>query len=133
MFNRSELDQLLAAMRENGVITLDIKDKQQRVHLVLSTADAPSPPQSATQNNATSCAATSAFIGTFLQRGSDDGLPPLQAGDRVSGGEILGYVCHGPVRTIVNAPANGVLRDQGPANGAALGRGDTVFTLELTP
>lgn len=141
MLNHRELGSLLAAMRKSRVTTLEFKHQKQRLRL-----EVPPSGNSPTVHPATTTAqltavlpaaepvtADSPIIGTFLQRGIGDGLALLESGQPVMAGEILGYVCHGPVRVIVHAPVSGVLRDEGPRDGTVMGVGDTVFNLDVTP
>ncbi|MFK7859175.1 MAG: hypothetical protein AB8B64_10150 [Granulosicoccus sp.] len=139
MLNSSELKSLLGAMRASRVTTLEVKNKGQHLRLVLSASVVPSTPvtpftpQLAISPDVMNVCVSSLTIGTFLRRGIDDGLPLLEVGMRVTTGEVLGYVCHGPVRVIVDAPADGVISNEGPDDGAVLGLGDVVFELEVAP
>lgn len=137
MLKNSELECLLEAMRSSLVTSLEVKYKDQLLRLVLPASTAPSEPAvSSTPQIAVAdvrqVVATSPTIGTFLRRGIDDGLPVLERGMHVSTGEVLGYVCQGPVRVIVDAPDGGVLGNDGPDDGSVMGLGDTVFNLEVT-
>lgn len=137
MLNNSELEGLLGAMRTSRITTLDVKSKERRLRLVLPLS-IPLPasaliPIVDALPEITRISATSPTIGTFLRRGIDDGLPLLEPGVRVMTGEILGYVCQGPVRVIVDAPRSGVLTYAGPQDGAVMGLGDTVFNLDVMP
>lgn len=138
MLNNREIERLLDAMRASQVTALDAKNKAHRLRLILPATVAPST-QSALPiaqmeaiSDVVQLSANSPSIGTFLRRGIDDGLPLLKAGMHITEREVLGYVCLGPVRVIVDAPANGVLLDGGPDDGAVLGLGDAVFNLEVT-
>lgn len=139
MLNNSELERLLGAMRASRVTTLEVNHKEQHLRLVLPVAVAQSVPSAQpialieALPEVEQISANSPTIGTFLRRGIDDGLPLLKAGMHITTGDVLGYVCLGPVRVVVGAPANGVLRDDGPDDGAMLGYGDAVFILEVTP
>lgn len=142
MFKPSELRGLISAMRASGATTLEVKRSEQRLRLVLpaTAAQAPKPAQTPVSAGAgldelphvMMETVKSPTIGTFHGRGLDDGLLPLEPGRRVMAGEVLGYVCHGLVRTVVSAPVSGILRDQEPEDGEVLGVGDTVFNLEVT-
>lgn len=141
MFKPSELRGLISAMRASGATTLEVRRSEQRLRLVLTATASTTPePAQAPVSVGSSLnelppimveTVTSPTIGTFHRRGLDDGLLPLEPGRRLVAGDVLGYVCHGLVRTVVNAPVSGILRDQGPEDGEALGMGDTVFNLEV--
>lgn len=139
MLNNGELERLLGAMRASRVTTLEVKNKHQRLRLVLPVSVATSTQSTLPISmidaapGVAQVSANSPIIGTFLRRGIDDGLALLEAGMTVKAGEVLGYVCQGPIRVVVEAPDNGVLSDAGPDDGAVMGLGDTVFNLEATP
>lgn len=118
-------------MRKSGVTTLDVKQKQQNLRLVLPPLVSSSQ-ELIGSSNASGYTVKSPVFGEFLRRGIDDGLPSLEPGMCVVTGEVLGYVCIGAVRVIVNAPVCGVITDQGPQDATALRLGDTVFKLETT-
>jgi len=138
MLSNSDLERLLVSMRASGVTTLEVKHSEKRLRLVLPASRSPLMPAVKPALHVTPLSdreqhsVNSPFIGTFLQRGIDDGLTVLKAGMRITAGEVLGYVCKGPVRVIIEAPVNGVLDNDGPVDGAVLGLGDVVFTLEET-
>ena len=129
MFDRSDLDRLVGAMRAHSVTTLEIDTKGERLRLVLPAA-APSSPLPVDLPKAPPLAAKSPCIGTFLRRGSDDGLAPLAAGDPVVEGDVLGYVCQGLVRVPVIAPAAGHLEGDMPEEDAVVGYGDPLFSVD---
>jgi len=139
MLNNGELERLLRAMRASRVTTLEVKNREQRLRIVLQASIASSTQsqqptaQIAAMPDVVQLSANSPTIGTFLRRGVDDGLPLLKAGMHITTGEVLGYVCQGPVRVIVDSPANGVLSNDGPDDGAMLGFADAIFNLEVTP
>lgn len=126
MFTEPETDRLLDAMRANGVNWLEITgdDALLRLSLAASIAapTAPTPPAV--------IAATSPEIGSFLPRGSDDGLPALAQGDDVQAGEVIGYVTRGDIRAAVTAPVAGRIASDLPASGTLTGYGDTIAELE---
>lgn len=126
MLNSRELNRLIMTMRASGVTTLEVNGKEQSLRLELPLGDSTSSGLSG-RSIGRAHAAKSPMSGAFLRRGIDDGLDSLECGMSVRAGEILGYVCHGPVRTIVNAPICGVVSDSGPANDSVLDLGDTVF------
>ncbi len=144
MFKRGELKQLIVAMRTSGVTTLEVKRQRQSLRLVLNPGPSSHPlsqeaslltaGDSSTDEapDAIFDTATSPTIGTFLSRGLDDGLRPIDVGMHVAAGEVLGYICHGPLRTVVSAPVSGMLCDQETQDGDALGMGDIVFKLKVT-
>ncbi|MCB1333163.1 MAG: hypothetical protein KDK26_05810 [Roseivivax sp.] len=57
-------------------------------------------------------------------------MAELEPGARVLAGEVLGYLCSGPVRRVVVAPHDGIVPAEWPETGALLGYGDTVCRLE---
>ncbi len=124
MFDDADLNRLIAAMRATGTQRLVVQAGEERLRLVLAPmhhVPAPPPPPRATP-------VPSPAIGTFLPRGADDGLPPLEG--PVGGGEVLGYVLHGPVRWVVAAPAAGVAE---PVAEGPVGFGDILFNLRAIP
>ena len=129
MFDRAELDRLIDAMCASRVTTLEIRRGKERLRLVRGSASLPATARP--RPMPVFVPARSPAIGAFLARGIDDGLPPLEPGAPVREREVLGYVCQGPVRTIVVAPATGVLITEAPLDGTLLGYGDTVFTTEV--
>lgn len=130
MFSQSDLDQLLAAMRANGVTRLDLRARGKRLRLDLPAGTVPSGPSTPQASAPPSIPAQSPGIGRFLPRGGGDGLPDLAPDTTVVRGEVLGYVCQGDARAIVQAPESGRLRGKAPATDEVLGFGDTVFTVE---
>ncbi|MFK8082630.1 MAG: hypothetical protein AB8B97_20315 [Granulosicoccus sp.] len=142
MLKNSDLEDLLSAMRVSRVTSLEVKSTRQELRLVLPVSEqlsaanssAPTTPMAlnSTQTQKMQISVTSPIIGTFVQRGTDDGLSFLEPGALVMTDEILGYVCHGPVRITVDAPHSGVLLEGGPQDGAVLGMGDSVFKLEVS-
>lgn len=144
MFKRGELKQLIVAMRTSGVTTLEVKRQRQSLRLVLNPGPSSHPlsveasllaagdPGADEAPETKFDTATSPTIGTFLSRGLDDGLRPVEVGMNVLAGEVLGYICHGALRTVVTAPVTGMLSDQETQDGDALGMGDIVFKLKVT-
>lgn len=131
MFSQSDLDQLLSAMRANGITRLDVRDRDKHLRLDLPPGAAPAaPPTAAIDNAPRTLAVHSPCIGRFLPRGGDDGLPLLEPDAEVTADEVLGYVGDGEARAILAAPAGGRLWGVAPAPGTVLGHGDTVFTME---
>ncbi|MFK7891289.1 MAG: hypothetical protein AB8B63_10780 [Granulosicoccus sp.] len=136
MLKNSELECLLDAMRSSLVTSLEVKYKDQLLRLSLPVSDASTVPEASSTPQVMvadmrEVVAVSPSIGTFLRRGIDDGLALLERGMQVSTGDVLGYVCQGPVRVIVDAPESGVLGNDGPDDGTVMGLGDTVFNIEV--
>lgn len=127
MFTEPEMDRLLDAMRANGVTWLEIAgdDALLRLSLPPSTAAHSAPPAPPAL-----IAATSPEIGSFLPRGSDDGLAALALGQDVQAGEVIGYVTRGDIRAAVTAPVAGRIAGDLPATGTLIGYGDTIAELE---
>ncbi|RDD68609.1 hypothetical protein [Paracoccus versutus] len=132
MFDKQDLARLLDAMRAHGVGTLEIEGGDMFLRLALPAGPAPATAAEAKPATATA-AACSPDIGTFLPRGSDDGLPAIAPGDAVRDAELLGYVAQGAVRAAVTAPADGIIASGIPAPGTLFGHGDPVLTLETRP
>lgn len=126
MFDRSEIDQLLSAMRANGVTRLSLRRKGKRLRLVLDGTVSPAP----TVTLPHTVSVKSPSIGAFQPRGEDDGLPVLEPGAMVSAGELLGYIAQDPVRLPILADTAGRLQGPLPAPGDLAGYGDPLFTLE---
>lgn len=127
MFSQTDLDRIVAAMRANGVTSLDLRGKRDRLRLALGAVGDVLPPAPAAPKTLT---VKSPGIGQFLPRGGDDGLPVLGPDATVTEGEVLGYLCQGPARMPLCAPADGALRGTPPARDSVLGYGDILFTLE---
>lgn len=130
MFDDTQLERLLQAMRQSGVSLLEIEGDQGLLRLSLPLAApqpmaAPAPATPATET------ARSPEIGRFLPRGGDDGLAALAPGDAVQAGETLGYVLRGSLRAAITAPRHGRIAADLPLPDAILGYGDPVFTLEV--
>lgn len=134
MFSTDELDQIVAAMRLNGVRRLDLRDGRSGLRFDLgegSTQPAVAAPTAVSAAPARAgIAVRSPGIGTFCPRGADDGLPALEPDQKIAEGEVLGYLGQGAVRLLVTAPAAGRLCTDMPAAGTVFGFGDTVLTLE---
>lgn len=131
MFTQAELDSLIDAMRTNGVTSLAVEAKDQKLQLDLDPARMASDPLSKPAAVRAS-AAKSPCIGCFVPRGNDDGLPPLVLPAVVEAGEILGYVALRQMRVAVAAPASGTVKGDVPREGAIFGYGDKVFSLQVT-
>ncbi|SIT12250.1 hypothetical protein [Paracoccus saliphilus] len=129
MFDQKELEQLVGAMRENGITTLEVDTGEDRLRLVLPPT--PVRPAAMEEPHIATVAAKSPAIGIFLPRGGDDGLTELASGAAVSEGELLGYVSQGAVRVPVTSPSAGRLVGEAPEEGAILGHGDIAFVLEI--
>lgn len=130
MFAQSDLDQLLAAMRANGVSRLDVRSNGKHLRLDLPSTAMPPAWSDAPSRELRRISVKSPGIGRFLPRGEDDGLPVLEPGVAVTKGDILAYVRLGDVRLVVAAPDHGRFHDGAPSPGAVVGYGDTLFTLE---
>ena len=129
MLSQADMDRIVAAMRTNGVTSLDLRRTRGRLKLSLEADGAQIPTAPATP---LAIAVKSPGIGQFLRRGGDDGLPDLPPDATVTQGEVLGYLCQGAARILLCAPADGMLRGPLPAPGSVLGYGDTLFLLEPT-
>lgn len=131
MFCWMEIDRLVAAMRTFGITMLQVEDGDIQLRLEITPERAA--PASPTPVQARSVPANSPGIGTFLLRGWDDGLLPLTPGAEVKADEILGYICQGPVRSLVTAPVSGMLATPLPEQETLFGHGDVVFQIEANP
>ena len=133
MFDQTDLDRLITAMRATGVTTLQAESNGDQLCIVLAPGHTPCGAAASASAQPETMAAKSQGIGTFVPRGIDDGLPPLAPSAEVQPDEILGYVCQGPVRGLVTAPAAGRLISTPPESGTVFGYGDTVFQMEVKP
>lgn len=129
MFNQKKLEQLLEAMRKNGVTTLEVETEDDRLRLGLPPALLQS--TALEETHSVTLAVKTAAIGIFLPRGSDDGLPELARDAAVLEGELLGYVSRGTMRVPIVSPSAGILIGAFPEEGAILGYGDTAFLVEI--
>ncbi|MFV0384963.1 hypothetical protein [Paracoccus sp. (in: a-proteobacteria)] len=126
MYDLAELDQLVAAMRATGTVSLTVRARGTKLCLRLPSGDPPGPDRSPRAK----ANVMSPGIGTFHPRGMDDGLAPLRQQAHVVTGEILGYVAQGAALTGVIAPASGRLAGEMPRPGRICGFGDILFTME---
>ena len=131
MVAQEDLDRLIDAMRANGVTQLDIEGEGVAFRLALDAT--PPTVARAAQPRASKIPVKSPAIGTFVARGDDDGLTPLEEGAQTQHGEILGYIAQGMVRLPIIAPASGRLVGTQPDHGKLLGYGDVIFQLEAEP
>jgi hypothetical protein len=128
MLNPDQMDQLIAAMRRNRVLRLDVTHGGQRLMLELpcarDLAGATAVPGAGGRTDPATLPVPSPGIGTFAPRGGDDGLPSLSPGATVGAADVLGYIVQGPLRQAVVAPAAGILPSAGlPAPGQLFGHG----------
>lgn len=132
MFNQSELDRLLKAMRATGVQQLALEGEGHKLCLGLFSEDAPAThsDQRAPAPSKTPIPAKSEGIGLFVARGNDDGLSALEPLAAVSQGDVLGYVAQDDIRTVIVAPISGMIIDSAPQSGTVIGFGDEVFLIE---
>ncbi|MFN3273614.1 MAG: hypothetical protein ACK41U_02985 [Paracoccus sp. (in: a-proteobacteria)] len=128
MFDDKDTARLITAMRVCGVTLLEIETGDTLLRLALPAQVAA--PGARTPPDLRREAARSPEIGTFLPRGSDDGLIPLVQGDSVQVQETVGYVTRGAIRAVVLAPTAGRIADAPPAEGTIFGFGDTVVEVE---
>jgi hypothetical protein len=128
MFDRADLDRLLAAMRANGVESLTLETQDERLELGLFAATAPAVVAAAPAQHAAKAEA----LGRFLPRGGEDGLPVLKDGATVQADELLGYLAQGDLLSLISSPVAGKLLGDLPQAGAVFGYGDAVFNIEAS-
>lgn len=129
MLGVEHIAQLVDAMIANGVTTLEVKGTDYRVRLVRAGARAEKAEKPARLGGK----AMSPGDGTFGNRGGDDGLAKLSRGAAVTEGEVLGYLCIGPVQVPVPSPCAGRIVGRLPPGGSEVRRGDFLFEVEPGP
>ncbi|WP_417522761.1 acetyl-CoA carboxylase biotin carboxyl carrier protein [Marinovum sp.] len=127
MFSDPEKLRLVEAMRRTGTTRLEIDCGDDSLTLALPAGGQPAI-ATAVQGSGP-VAVKSPGMGRFVACGRDDGLIPVSTGDRISKGQVLGYLEVDGARLQITAPDGGILTD-GPEEGRIAGYGDLLFTLE---
>lgn len=125
----SDITQLIAAMRANGVTRLEWDNLRKDHRLCLTLPDGPPQPPALPPAAPPLQHVRAPAIGHFVARGGEDGLPPLTDTAAVQTGEPLGYIAQGAVLHLLTAPCAGHLASDLPEVGEVFGYGDIVFDL----
>lgn len=128
MFSDQDKSRLIEAMRRTGTTRLEVECGAEILTLGL-TPDAPAK-AAAPVETALPVIVKSPAMGRFVACGADDGLTLVFSGDRVSAGQVLGYVGLDGARMQVSAPKCGVLVGECPQDDQIVGFGDSLFVLE---
>lgn len=118
-----ELNDLRAALRAAGNITLDWKCGNRRIVMTPAAAAAPPRPP------APGLTVTADGAALFHPGGSPGMAPLAPAGTRVTQGQVLGVLQVGAALLPIHAPADGLIEAILAADGGLVGHGTPLFHL----
>lgn len=122
MFSDTDKSRLIAAMRRTGTTRLEIECGDDFLTLGLKP--------NARVKAAPPMIVKSPALGRFVGCGADDGLTVVCSGERVSAGQVLGYVGLDGARVQMCAPKSGVLVGNCTQENQIVGFGDPLFLIE---
>ena len=142
--DKARIEEIIAIAEQHDLDALEVEDSDGAVRVVrrsgganvipsseVGSASAP-PDQPAAAREPLPPGATvvpSPVVGVFTPVAEGEASVPVQPGDRITKGQVLGYVEAMKMATQVCAPADGVLSESLVAEGQAVQFGDPLFLI----